>query len=334
MTAKQILNYHLFIQYFFISKGAFKSAAFYPGIDLYSQKVLELFGSGYKANVIAPLIELGLLRLVSDSYKVGEFCKKYALCAPAVQFYADLERKVRDPLVVGKDKVIKKRLNKHLQDAFDQSVMFAQYSIADARIHSSWCSVPSEQRHTFIQGNGKRLLLDLDLECAYPSMLAEYHRDSGFYRLFLGDFYSNVIREAQLTLTRDEVKKAFLAFLNSPADKRAEFRDELATLADYFNQAFPDIAAFIAEKNKGGEYLGGFLARQYEAPIMFDVQTLIKSDPILTPLSSVIIYDGIEIWGDRITPVQRQRISEVCSVVLGRYRCLRMKNKEINALAA
>lgn len=325
MTQKQINKFHLFISYFFISKGSFRDAAFYPGIDLQATTVQDLFGSSYKAQIITPLIDHGILRLVSDSYKIGEFTKKYALKPAAVNFFAELSKKVeRKP---------NKRLNKHLQEIFDKSITVNQYSIADARIHSSWCSVPSQQRHTFTQIDGKKLLLDIDLECAYPSMLAELHRDKGFDMMFLGDFYNNVIREAGLNLDRDEAKKLFLVYLNSPAEKRSEFKGELTKLEKYFSNNFPLIASFIAEKNKLGEYLGGYLARQYEAPVIFDLQNLIKSDPILAPLSSVIIYDGIEIWGEALTSLQRQRITELCSTALSCYKYLRVKNKEVNPLA-
>jgi predicted AlkP superfamily pyrophosphatase or phosphodiesterase len=165
-------------------------------------------------------------------------------------------------------------------------------------------------------------------------MLAEYHGNEAFNTLFIGDFYSNLIREAGLTASREEVKELFLIFLNSGESKRVGFKGELPKLASYFAREFSEIAAFIAEKNRDGEFLGGFLAREYEAPVMYELQTLIKSDPLLAPLKSVIIYDGIELWGEKVTCNMRKRVSELCSIALSSYRYLRVKNKEFNPLAA
>ena len=97
-----------------------------------------------------------------------------------------------------------------------------------------------------------------------------------------------------------------------------------------FFRKFPLISEWIAEKNVDGEYLGGFFAREYEAPIMFLLNSRIYGCTELDHWCSVIIHDGIEVRAmEGICEEEKVILDRLIAETLTTFKFLKIKVKEI-----
>jgi len=281
------------------------------GIEINSQYLKRCFGDDYKKRVIDFLISNGHLKVISDKYCYGEnikcFCKKYAITETTNDFYNSLKS---IPSLNAKRS--EKRFSNGLNRLFDDSLNFSEYSIKDNRIHSPWVTVPKEIRHNHIRSNGNKLVYDIDIKTAYPSMIMEYinnkpefeGEDVNFKQLFNGDFYYNLINLLEVYCHRKEMKVLFNSFVNSNEDQIIKYRGKLLNLSKRFIDEFPIISSWIIDHNIGNEFLGGFLAKEFEKPIIKslkdDLTSLLPSYlhcSGFNDIEIIIIFDGLEIWG-------------------------------------
>lgn len=320
-------NFYRFIDIIFIKGGEPRWDA-YMGRDVYSQYIKKMFGDEYKRIVIEPLIEQNVIRLASDKYGVGKFCKKYRLTSEGYKFFLNLKKEEK----FMEAKQAKKKINNGLNKIFNESIDYKVYSDKDNRIHSPWTVVPKDWRHNHILPNGDKLVLDIDIACAYPSMVKEYIVNnnilhcSGFFNI--EDIYTHLIETSETDMTRDEMKRVFNAILNSSSKNLKTFRGKYKKTYNTFKTEFPSIAEMILNINDSESYMGGILARNYEKPIISNLLTSISAK--LSNHQLMPIFDGIEVWGNKLTDDDKYIIEETIEKELKKYKYIEMELKTIH----
>ncbi len=342
-----------FLQMVFVKDGKWRGDAF-VGREVYSQQLKACFGDRYKKRIIDLLLYHEILFSPSQKYsnfKGKEFCKTYALDKSISPVYDFLKELCGGKAFNGTKS--QRKVTGYIQDKFEESESFFTYSIKDARIHSSWVTVPRDWRHNHIFENGIRLVCDADLKTAFPRMFLEW-LDRGlngvgglgwdyienllqcsaqlkedfrkYKQLFDGDFYSNFIISLKIDATRDEVKKMVNALFNSPEDKRAKLRGKYKQMSDALETEFPAIDKVFKTINAHPSlYIGGLLAREFESPIIYAIKTAMDASGMFQ--KSIIIHDGIEVWGDELSQAQREKLEQITDGVLKDYKYLQISFK-------
>jgi hypothetical protein len=177
-TDNQKHDFFKFFQIVFVKDKKFRLESF-SGIEIYSQFIREVFGKNYTKTIYAPLMENHGLRLVDEFYcnysNQRKQCKTYAIDLETVEFYDWLKSEIKKEEFTGN--LSKKKVNTSFNEKLIESETNMTYNIKDCRIHSSWVTVPRDARHVHIDGNGNKLLIDLDFKTAYPTMIAELLND-------------------------------------------------------------------------------------------------------------------------------------------------------------
>jgi hypothetical protein len=352
---KKFKYFQFICEFFFIKENDWREGCeSFEGIAIYSQILLKIH-SRYKI-LLLEYIEKGYIEpcytktlyegKTVQSYNVSKgLCKNYRITKSGKKYYTDNINKYdkcEENLQIKIERKITVSIRKALQKSFDESLIITNKKLhkTDNRYHTKWCVVPKDFRNSFRTFSKEKMLFDMDISCAFPSMLCEIlnntnnmlekylkecnmgeneidKKEISLYTKFVHncDFYEHIRMLSNTSMSRNEIKKEILAIYNSDESQFEYKSQNNPELYKFFKQCFPTILKSFSNFKKNKTYTGAVLAKLIETPLMKKIHTNLKST-FGKDLKFQYLFDGIEAFGKEMEIQKKVEIYEQMTQVI------------------